>query len=62
MLVYEKVYRRYGADSIRTMLTTFDRLQEKNTKNFLQALRQQGKTELAEMVESYCQGSKESPK
>ena len=44
------------------MLTTFDRLQEKNTKNFLQALRQQGKTELAEMVESYCQGSKESQK
>lgn len=62
VLVYEKVYRRYGANSIRTMLTTFDRLQEKNTKNFLQALRQQGKTELAEMVESYCQGSKESPK
>lgn len=54
VLVYEKVYRRHGADSIRTMLTTFDRLEEKNTENFLQALRQQGKTELAEMVESYC--------
>lgn len=54
VLVYEKIYRRYGADSIRTILRTFDHLSEKSTAKLLETLTADGEGELASMIESYC--------
>ena len=54
MLVYEKIYRRYGADSIRTILRTFDHLSEKSTAKLLERLTADGEEKLACMIESYC--------
>lgn len=54
VLVYEKIYRRYGADSIRTILRTFDHLSEKSTAKLLETLTADGEGKLASMIESYC--------
>ena len=54
VLVYEKIYRRYGADSIRTILRTFDHLSEKSTAKLLERLTADGEKKLACMIESYC--------
>lgn len=54
VLVYEKIYRRYGADSIRTILRTFDHLSEKSTAKLLETLTAGGEEKLAYMIESYC--------
>ena len=54
VLVYEKIYRRYGADSIRTILRTFDHLSEKSTAKLLETLTADGEGKLACMIESYC--------
>ena len=54
VLVYEKIYRRYGADSIRTILRTFDHLSEKSTAKLLETLTACGEEKLACMIESYC--------
>ena len=54
VLVYEKIYRRYGADSIRTILRTFDHLSEKSTAKLLETLTACGEEKLASMIESYC--------
>ena len=54
VLVYEKIYRRYGADSIRTILRTFDHLSEKSTAKLLERLTADGEEKLACMIESYC--------
>lgn len=42
VLVYEKIYRRYEADSIRTILRTFDHLSEKSTAKLLETLTADG--------------------
>lgn len=54
VLVYEKIYRRYGADSIRTILRTFDHLSEKSTAKLLETLTADGEKKLACMIESCC--------
>ena len=54
VLVYEKIYRMYGADSIRTILRTFDHLSEKSTAKLLEALTADGEEKLVCMIESYC--------
>lgn len=54
VLVYEKIYRRYEADSIRTILRTFDHLSEKSTAKLLETLTADGEGKFACMIESYC--------
>lgn len=54
VLVYEKIYRRYGEDSIRTILRTFDHLSEKSTAKLLETLTADGEKKLACMIESCC--------
>ena len=49
-LIYEKIYRQFGKDAIKTLLRSFDKIKSKNTTSFLDALRSAGNDDLADFI------------
>ena len=52
-LVYYEIYMQYGKGAIKTLLKTFDALEQKNTASFLASLKSGGFPEFAEMIKRH---------